>query len=156
MPHASRWSQFPLFLCTPSTWSCTWGTVRATRDLGMDIRAPALPYEFLGPATFCWILTFSSISQAIIMGLAGFAKLQVTTPYPLVPSNNNYFLGSNLWSTLHMWSSSLHGLISPQHIDQFPHLSHNQHSVSVSPHHLNAQLPSSFPIQTVLHIVLLN
>jgi hypothetical protein len=47
-----------------------------------------------------------------------------------------------------MWSTFLYGLIGLQYLAQFPYLSHNQHSVSVFPQYLIAQLPPSFPIQT--------
>jgi len=158
LPPACRWSQFPLFLCTPNcTWSWTWGTIPATCDSVIDTGAtPPPPYEILGPISLAWILPFSSASQTISVGLAGFTKLQVTTPYTLVISRNNSSRGSNLQSTLYMWSSSLYGLIKLQYLAKCPCLSHNQRSVSVSPHHLIAQLPPSFPIQTVLYIVLLN
>ena len=101
----------------------------------MDICATPL-YEILVPVSLCWILTISSVSQAIIVGPAGFVRLQVTTPHILVPSHNNSSRGSNLRSTLYMWSSSWYGLISlkflsPQFLAKCPYLSYNQHSVSV-------------------------
>jgi len=79
-------------------------------------------------------------------------------PKEILPplSHNNSSCGSNLRSTLYMWSAYLYGLINPQYLTKCPYLSHHQHSVSVSPNHLIAQLPHSFPIQTVLHRVLLN
>ena len=51
---------------------------------------PPHPKKNLGPVSFCWILNFSSISQAIIVGLAGLAMLQVTNPYTLVPFHNSF------------------------------------------------------------------
>ena len=43
LPAYRHLSQFPLFLCTPNcTWSWTCGTLRATCDCGMDIRAPPI------------------------------------------------------------------------------------------------------------------
>jgi hypothetical protein len=83
---------------------------------------------------------FSSVSQTIIAGLAGFALLPVTTPYTLVPPHNNSSRGSNLRSTLYMWSSYWYGLITLQYQTKYLFLSHNQHSISVSPHYLIAQL----------------
>ena len=97
----------------------------------MDIRATPSPHEIHCPVSLCWIITLSSVSEKIIVDLADFAKLQVTTPNPLVPSHNNSSRGSNLLSTLYMWSSSLYVLISLQYLAKCPYLSHNQHSVSV-------------------------
>ena len=51
-----------------------------------NIRPPL--HKFPGPVTLCWILTFSSASQAIIADVAVVAYLHVTTPYILVPSHN--------------------------------------------------------------------
>jgi hypothetical protein len=146
LPADCHLSQFRLFLRNlNSTGSWTPENARATCDFDINFPAPTPANEILIPVFFFWILNFSSFSQAIYCDLAGFAKLQVTTPYTLVPSHLNSSRGSNLRSTLYMWSSPLYGLISLQYLAKCPYLSYNQHSISVSPHHLIAQLPFRSP-----------
>ena len=93
---------------------------------------------------------------SIYCDLAALQSCRSPTPYSLVPSHNDSSRGSNLLSTLYMSSSPWCGLISPQCLAKCPHLSHNQHSVSVTPHHFIAQLQPSFYMQTVLYRVLFN
>ena len=137
LPPASPWSQFLLFLCTPNCiWSWTCGTLRAKCHCGVDISAT--PPPAWNPRSRISLLdpNFSSVSQPIIVGPAGFVRLQVTTPHTFVPSHNNSSRGSNRRSTLYRWSSFWYGIIrlkflSLQFLAKCPYLSYNQHSVSV-------------------------
>ena len=93
--------------------------------------------------------------------LAGFAKLQVTTPHTPVPSHNNFSRGSNRRYNLYMRSSSWCCLISLKSISlrflaKCPYLLHKQYSVSVFRYNLLARLSPSFPVETVLYIIQLN
>jgi hypothetical protein len=81
-----------------------------------------------------------------------FPKLQVTTPHTAVPSHNNSYRGSNLRSTLYIWSSSWCGLIilkflSLQFLAKCPYLSHNQRSVSFFSSPYNCPNSASIPLR---------
>jgi len=145
------------FRCSSVTLTLlVWQLTRYTSLCHTHSCTPLPQNKTLLPVFFFWNLNYSSLSQAFIV-ISQVLQSCMSQIHTLLYLSTTIPLVAPIFC-LH-YTCGYHPCMVwlPYNISPSAHICHmDQHSVSVSPHHLIAQLPTSFPIQTVLHLVPLN